>query len=153
MPTRDPSPFPAPTRSHARSFYFVVSSNSQVKRKVEWVVPPPAELEEGTGPKTVDSLGRKLTKRNTFDEEHWASRLSVTINWRNKHQDRWPKYNKKDMKELKLYQWLKQNKLGGYKWKRDRWEKLNEAFGLGWEKECFPHPEVAGGGYLIGRKP
>lgn len=117
------------------------------------MVPPPAELEERTGPKTVDSLGRKLTKRNTFDEEHWNTRLSVTINWRNKHQDRWPKYNKKDMKELKLYQWLKQNKLGGYKWKRDRWEKLNDAFGLGWEKECFPHPEVAGGGYLIGRKP
>ena len=63
----------------------------------------------------------------------------------------WPKYNKKDMKELRLYQWLKQNKLGGYKWKRDRWDKLNEAFGVGWETQCFPHPEIAGGGYLIGR--
>jgi len=91
----------------------------------------------------VDRRGRNYSKKAAQNEEKWNARLEVCKEWK-QAKGRFPKNNKMDKEEKRLYNWLQDYKPGGRKWTQARWEKLNEAFGEGWEKECFPNLETGG---------
>ena len=82
----------------------------------------------------IDDTPRALTKH----EEKWNTHLELCKEWK-RTKGRFPKNNRKDKEEMKLYNWLRRCKPGGDMWTHARWEMLNVAFGVGWEKECFPN--------------
>ena len=75
---------------------------------------------------------------------HWRGRLQQVVEFRERNDGRFPRYDRQDGDERQLYKWLrrqrapKRGKEAGSQYSIERYAELQRRLGDDWEQACFP---------------